>query len=98
MNKICLACRKSFVPTKGNLKKGMGKFCSRECYWGLLRGRKLPSSTKEKIKNSIIKRWESGSFKGTTGMEIRRKVYPIIICRLGLMVAILHHPIRKKGA
>ena len=32
LNKKCLECKKEFTPTKGNLKKGGGKFCSMKCY------------------------------------------------------------------
>jgi len=40
---------------------------------GSYRGRKLSESTKNKMRESMKRRWESGCFTGTTGMKLERK-------------------------
>jgi hypothetical protein len=40
---------------------------------GSYKGRKLSESTKNKMRESMKKRWESGIFTGTTGMKLKRQ-------------------------
>lgn len=60
----CQFCGKEFYLSEGRSKRGRGKFCSFECYWLNMKGRKLPRKTKDKMSVSAKRLEKPNSWKG----------------------------------
>jgi len=51
--KACNICKKEYKPNRTSLLRNKGFYCSRDCYWTFLRGKKHSQEHKEKISNSM---------------------------------------------